>query len=114
MDVTSSSTVSDATAKDEVKDMTENDEKSLPDQLPPASDQKAELPVSSASVIGAGASSTAAYVGATSKVPPGEGTEGLPALPPGRVSLHVCMLLFVYLLCLFFLKVHIHTENKVQ
>lgn len=100
-DVTSSSAVSDATAKDVVKDMTEKDETSLPSQLPPASDQKVALPVSSASVIGAGASSTAAYVGATSKVPPGEGTEGLPALSPGRVSLHAIMLLFVQLFSFF-------------
>ena len=107
VDMTSSSTVSDATAKDVVKDMTEKDEESLPKELPPASDQKAALPVSSASVIGTGASSTAAYVGATSKVPPEEGTEGLPALPLGRVSLHVCILVFVHLLTFSLFKVRI-------
>ena len=112
VDVTSSSAVSDATAKDVVKDMTEKDETSLPNQLPPAPDHKAALPVPSASVIGAGASSTAAYVGATSKAEPGESTEGLPALPPGRVSLHVCMLLFVYLF--FFLRYAYSTCSAVK
>ena len=111
--MTSSSTVSDATAKDMVKDTTEKDDTSLPNQLPPASDQKVALPVSSASVIGAGVSSTAAYVGATSKVPPGEGTDGLPALPLGRVSLHVCILVFVHLLT-FFLVQGTHTCGIVE
>ena len=101
MDGTSSSAVSDASAKDVVKNKTENNEKFPPNHLPPSSDQKAALAVSSASVIGAEASSTTAYVGATSKVPPGEGTEGLPALLPGRVSVHVCMLLFVHLFSFF-------------
>lgn len=99
VDVTSKPAISDASAKDVVKDKAEKDEKSLmaTSQLPPASDQKVALAALSASVIGAGASSTAPYVEVTSRVPPGEGTEGLPALLPGRVSLHVYMLLFVHL-----------------
>ena len=101
MDVTSNSAVSDASAKDLVEDKIEKDEKSLPSQLPPASDQKLTLEVSSPSLTGAGASSTSAYVAAASRVPPGECTEGLPALVPGRVSLHVCMLLFVHLFFFF-------------
>ena len=101
VDVTSNSAVSDASAKDLVKDKTEKDEKSLPSQTPSASDQKVALAVSSASVIGAGTSSTAAYVGAASRVPPGEGTEGLPA---GRVSLHVCSC--CSFVCFFFFKVY--------
>lgn len=96
MDVTSNSAVSDASAKDLVEDKIEKDEKSLPSQLPPASDQKLTLEVSSSSLSGAGVSSTSAYIGAASRVPPGECTEGLPALLPGRVSLHVPMLLFVH------------------
>ena len=99
VDVTSSSAVSDTTAKDVVKDKTEKDEKSVANQLLPASDQNMAFAESSAS--GTGASSTAAYVGATSRVPPGDGTEGLPALLPGRVSLlSVCSCLFVSFLFL--------------
>lgn len=107
MDVTSNSAVSDASAKDLVEDKIEKDEKSFPSQLPPASDQKLTLEVSSPSLTGAGASSTSAYVGAASRVPPGECTEGLPALLPGRVSLHFSLLLFVHLFSgFFFSKLH--------
>lgn len=107
MDGTSNSAVSDASAKDLVEDKIEKDEKSLPSQLPPASDQKLTLEVSSSSLTGAGAgaSSTSAYVGAASRVPPGECTEGLPALLPGRVSLHVFMVLFVHLFSFFLFQV---------
>ena len=101
MDVTSNSAVSDASAKDLVEDKIEKDEKSLPSQLPPASDQKLTLEVSSPSLTGAGASSTSAYIAAASRVPPGECTEGLPALVPGRVSLHVSLLLLVHLFSFF-------------
>lgn len=107
MDVTSNSAVSDASAKDLVEDKIEKDEKSFPSQLPPASDQKLTLEVSFPSLTGAGASSTSAYVGAASRVPPGECTEGLPALLPGRVSLHFSLLLFVHLFSgFFFSKLH--------
>ena len=112
MDVTSKPAISDVSAKDVVKDKAEKDEKSLmpTSQLPPASDQKATLAVSSAGVTGAGASSTAPYVGVSSRVPPGEGTESLPALLPGRVSLHVYMLLFLCsFVCFFFSKVHMYS-----
>ena len=105
MNVTSNSAVSDASAKDLVEDKIEKDEKSLPSQLPPVSDQKLTLEVSSPSLTSAGASSTSAYVGAASRGPPGECTEGLPALVPGRVSLHVPMLLFVHLFSFFLFQV---------
>lgn len=113
MDVTSNSAVSDTSAKDPVEDKIEKDEKSLPNQLPPASDQKLTLEVTSPSLTGAGASSTSTYVGAASRVPPGECTEGLPALLPGRVSLHVSMFLFVRLFSFFLFQVtHAYSLGK--
>lgn len=90
--------ISDASSKDALKDRTEKDEKSpaTTSQLPPASEQKVALATSSAGVNGAGSSNTVPDMGAASGVIHSEGTEGLPALLPGRVSLHVLCGFFFY------------------
>ena len=88
--VASKTAISGESAKGVFRDKTEKDEKSLmaTSQLPPATDQKIAITTSSASVIGAGSSSTVPpHIGAISGVPREGSTEGLPALLPGKVSL---------------------------
>ena len=95
VDVASKPAISEASSKDSVKDGTEKDVKPLvtTSQLPPTSDQKAALATLPVSPIEAGSSGAVLNMAATSGVPLGEGTEGLPPLLPGRVSLHILMCL---------------------
>lgn len=89
-DPTSKPAISDASAKDELKDKIEKDERPLvASQQPPASDQKEVLPTSSTGVTGAVSANPVPSMGVISGVPPGTSPEGLPALLPGRVSLDV-------------------------